>query len=149
MKRYLIHLFLLCVGLAKAGDVLANSPEQVVVAFQRDYKVWNDQSFQLKQNQDNHNRMSLAQKSWNELLKKYTKPDFRGEPIAFGSDSDHDPHQEKIMSTKIAGRITIITTKFTKQYYSPVYEYQLVKENDTWYLSQLFLVDDDGKYPSL
>jgi len=93
--------------------------------------------------------MLLAQKSWDQLLKKYTKPDFHGEPIAFGSDSDHDPNQEKIISTKIHGSTAIITTRFPMQYYSPVYEYHLKKENKNWYLSQVFLVDEDGKYPSL
>lgn len=149
MKRHLIHIFLLFVGLVNAGDVLANSPEQIVVAFQRDYKVWNNQSFQLHQSHNDSDVMSLAQKSWNDLLKRYTKPNFRGEPIAFGSESSHDPDQEKIISTKITERIATITTRFPKKYYSPIYEYQLFKENDNWYLSQIFLVDEDEKYPCL
>lgn len=93
--------------------------------------------------------MLQAQKGWNELLKKYTIPGFQGEPIAFGSESSHDPEQEKIISVQITEKIAVVTTKLSRQYYSPIYEYQLSKENDTWYLSQIFLVDDDGKYPSL
>ena len=82
-------------------------------------------------------------------MKKYTKPGFQSEPIAFGSESSHDPEQEKIISVQITEKIAVVTTKLSRQYYSPIYEYQLSKENDTWYLSQIFLVDDDGKYPSL
>lgn len=82
-------------------------------------------------------------------LKKYTKPDFEGEPIAFGSESSHDPEQEKIIATEITGNIAIVTTKVTQLYYSPIYEYHLVEQNNNWYLSQIFLVDEDGKYPSL
>ncbi|WP_330985925.1 MULTISPECIES: hypothetical protein [Enterobacterales] len=145
MKQLFIKL-LLSVGLFMAGDVLANTPEQVVISFQRDYKSWNDQSFQFHGEKD---AMLLAQKGWNELLSKYTKPGFQGEPIAFGSESSHDPEQEKILSTQITGGTAIVMTKLSKQYYSPIYEYQLFKEKDTWFLSQIFLVDDDGKYPSL
>lgn len=128
---------------------MANTPEQVVMAFQHDYKIWNDQSFQQSQTHDAKDIMPLAQKSWNELLKKYTAPDFAGEPIAFGSESSHDPDLEKVISTKITDDNAVVTTRLSQQYYSPVYEYQLFRDSNTWYLSQIFLVDEDGKYPSL
>lgn len=149
MKRRLIQLVLLSFGLFRAEEIMATTPEQVVIAFQHDYKTWNDRAFQQSQSHTAQERMLLAQKSWNELLKKYTKPDFEGEPIAFGSKSSHDPEQEKILSTKIKGHTAIVTTKLSQQYYSPVYEYHLFKQSNNWYLSQIFLVDEDGKYPSL
>ncbi|HFZ1497739.1 TPA: hypothetical protein ACIJT1_001462 [Citrobacter freundii] len=149
LKHLLIKLVMLSVGFLSAGDILANTPEQVITAFQRDYKYWNDQSFQRNQNYGKQEVMLLAQKGWNELLKKYTKPGFQGEPIAFGSESSHDPEQENIISVQITEKVATVTTRLSRQYYSPIYEYQLSKENDTWYLSQIFLVDDDGKYPSL
>jgi hypothetical protein len=40
---------MLNVGFLSAGDILANTPEQVITAFQRDYKSWNDPSFQRNQ----------------------------------------------------------------------------------------------------
>nr|WP_230323657.1 hypothetical protein [Citrobacter freundii] len=149
MKHLLIKLVMLSVGFLSAGNILANTPEQVITAFQRDYKSWNDQSFQRNQNYEKQEVMLLAQKGWNELLNKYTKPGFQGEPIAFGSESSHDPEQENIISVQITEKVATVTTRLSRQYYSPIYEYQLSKENDTWYLSQIFLVDDDGKYPSL
>lgn len=149
MQRVLIQLVLLSVSLFRAGEILANTPEQVVMAFQHDYKIWNDQTFQQSQTHDGKDIMPLAQKSWNQLLKKYTAPDFEGEPIAFGSESSHDPDLEKVISTKITGDNAVVTTRLSQQYYSPVYEYQLFRDINTWYLSQIFLVDDDGKYPSL
>ncbi|MGZ0453952.1 hypothetical protein ACTM55_17335 [Citrobacter freundii] len=144
----MIKLVMLSVGFLSAGDILANTPEQVITAFQRDYKYC-DQSFQRNQNYGKQEVMLLAQKGWNELLNKYTKPGFQGEPIAFGSESSHDPEQENIISVQISEKVATVTTRLSRQYYSPIYEYQLSKENDTWYLSQIFLVDDDGKYPSL
>ncbi|EML0363902.1 hypothetical protein RI835_003298 [Providencia rettgeri] len=149
MKRQLILLVLLSISIFKIGAIQAHTPEQVVIAFQYDYKIWNDQSFQQSQSSETKDTTLLAQKSWNELLKKYTKPDFEGEPIAFGSESSHDPEQEKIIATEITENIAIVTTKVTQLYYSPIYEYHLVKQNNSWYLSQIFLVDEDGKYPSL
>lgn len=149
MKRQLILLVLLSISIFKVGAIQAHTPEQVVIAFQYDYKIWNDQSFQQSQSSETKDTTLLAQKSWNELLKKYTKPDFEGEPIAFGSESSHDPEQEKIIATEITENIAIVTTKVTQLYYSPIYEYHLVKQNNSWYLSQIFLVDEDGKYPSL
>lgn len=50
LKHLLIKLVMLSVGFLSAGDILANTPEQVITAFQRDYKYWNDQSFQRNQN---------------------------------------------------------------------------------------------------
>lgn len=128
---------------------MANTPEQVVIAFQHDYKIWNDQTFQQSQTHDAKDIMPLAQKSWKQLLKKYTAPDFEGEPIAFGSESSHDPDLEKVISTKITDDNAVVTTRLSQQYYSPVYEYQLFRDSNTWYLSQIFLVDEDGKYPGL
>ncbi|EKT55837.1 MULTISPECIES: hypothetical protein [Morganellaceae] len=149
MKRQLILLVLLSISIFKVGDIQAHTPEQVVIAFQYDYKIWNDQSFQQSQSRETKDTTLLAQKSWNELLKKYTKPGFEGEPIAFGSESSHDPEQEKIIATEITENIATVTTKVTQLYYSPIYEYHLVKQNNSWYLSQIFLVDEGGKYPSL
>ncbi|EJD6370324.1 hypothetical protein AB6F62_20630 [Providencia huaxiensis] len=149
MKRQLIQLVLLSISIFKIGDTQAHTPEQVVIAFQHDYKIWNDQTFQQSQSHEAKDITLLAQKSWNELLKKYTKPDFKGEPIVFGSESSHDPEQEKVIAIKITENLAIVTTKFTQVYYSPIYEYHLVKQNNSWYLSQIFLVDEDGKYPSL
>lgn len=42
-----------------------------------------------------------------------------------------------------------IGSKVTQLYYSSIYEYHLVKQNNNWYLSQIFLNDEDGKYPSV
>jgi hypothetical protein len=130
-------------------SVMASSPEQLVVAFQHDYKIWNDESFQNRQPDNDGNAMRIAEQNYHALLKKYTKPDFRGEPIAYGSESSHDPLREKMTAQKIEDSRAIITTQVSGEYYSPVYEYHFVKENRKWYMTQLFLVDEDGKYPSL
>lgn len=69
MKRQLILLVLLSISIFKVGAIQAHTPEQVVIAFQYDYKIWNDQSFQQSQSSETKDTTLLAQKSWNELLK--------------------------------------------------------------------------------
>lgn len=55
----------------------------------------------------------------------------------------------KIIATVIIQNIANITTKVTQLYYSSIYEYHFVKQNNNWYLSQIFLIDEYGKYPSV
>lgn len=152
MKHCFIALCLLLTGFLNITDAIADTlstPEEIVVSFQRDYKEWNDRSFALHQTLDGHNVMKYAQQRWDELLKKYTLPNFKGEPVAFGSDTSHDPNQEKILSVVVENNSAIVKTRFPQPYYSPEYEYHLIKQNQRWYLTQLYLVDDDGKYPGL
>lgn len=152
MKRRFISLSLLTLTFLNIVPALAetiNTPTEVVISFQRDYKEWNDRSFALHQTHDDHSVMTQAQQSWDVLLKKYTLPHFQGEPIAFGSDASHDPELEKILSTVVENNSAIIKTRFPQPYYSPDYEYHLIKHHQRWYLTQIYLVDEDGKYPSL
>lgn len=149
MKRQITPALLLLTGLMGIHPALAATPEQLVVAFQHDYKVWNDQSFKNRQPSGNPDAMKVAEQRYSDMLKKYTRPDFHGEAIAYGSESSHDPAKEKITGKKVAANTAIITTTFAGEYYSPVYEYHFIKEGEQWYLTQLFLVDEDGKYPSL
>jgi hypothetical protein len=101
MKRQISHFLFLLAGLMGMTSVMASSPEQLVVAFQHDYKIWNDESFQNRQPDNDGNAMRIAEQNYHALLKKYTKPDFRGEPIAYGSESSHDPLREKMTAQKI------------------------------------------------
>lgn len=129
-------------------EAMATSPEQMVVAFQHDYKIWNDESFQNRR-PDDVNAMKTAEQNYAALLKKYTQPDFHGEPVAYGSDASHDPAREKIIGKNIQKHEAVITTQLSAEYYSPVYEYHFKQEKQKWYLTQIYLVDEDGKYPSL
>lgn len=82
------------------SEAMATTPEQMVVAFQHDYKIWNDESFQNRR-PDDVNAMKTAEQNYAALLKKYTQPDFHGEPVAYGSDASHDPAREKIIGKNI------------------------------------------------
>jgi hypothetical protein len=55
--------------------------------------------------------MRIAEQNYHALLKKYTKPDFRGEPIAYGSESSHDPLREKMTAQKIEDSRGVVTRR--------------------------------------
>ncbi|WP_240042990.1 hypothetical protein [Photorhabdus luminescens] len=141
----LLNGALLSTGQAKQ----VNSPGALVRAFQQDYLTWNNHAFALHDTHAPAQVMPLAQKSWDRLLTKYTLPGFKGEPIAFGSDAAHDPQCEQILSVKVHDNKAVVTTRFPQTYYTSVYEYHLMSQHHRWYLTQIYLVDDSGKYPSL
>jgi len=126
-----------------------SSPAALVRAFQADYLHWNNQLLAIKENQTSDSVMSAAVKTYSEMLTKYTLPDFVGEPVAFGSESLHDPAKEKILTVKTHGGTAVVTTEFPGEYYTPTYEYHLVYQQHRWYLTAVDLVDEDGKFPSL
>ncbi len=125
------------------------SPEILVRQFQQDYMEWNDQAFSLRDSKPNE-YMDLEGKAWRTLLTKYTLPDFVGEPIAFGSESSHDPNKEKILSVKNTNNIAVVTTQYlVPDGYSPIHEYHLIFQDGRWYLTQVYLADEGQLYPGL
>lgn len=125
------------------------SPESLVRQFQQDYMEWNDHAFSLRELKPN-DYMNLADIAWRTLLTKYTLPDFVGEPIAFGSESSHDPSKEKTLSVKNTNNIVVVTTQYlVPDGYSPIYEYHLIFQDGRWYLTQVYLSDEGQLYPGL
>lgn len=125
------------------------SPETLVRQFQQDYMEWNNHAFSLRDSKPNE-YMELAGKTWRALLTKYTLPDFVGEPIAFGSESSHDPKKEKILSVKHANNTAVITTQYiVPDGYSPIHKYHLIFQDERWYLTQIYLSDEGQLYPGL
>ena len=126
-----------------------DTPESLVKSFQADYLSWNNHALKVDSAHASIKAMELAEESYKKLLSKYTLPGFKGEPIAYGSEPAHDPQKENIISSAINGDNAIVRTEFPKPYYSPIYEYHLVKAQGRWYLNQVYLVDDEGHYPGL
>jgi len=97
--------------------------------------------------------MDRAEAEYEKVLAKYCRPGFKGEPIAFGSHSSHDPSHEKIVSVVVESNKAIVKTKHTKRRASlemeDDYEYHLSFDDARWYLEQVYYVDADGKYEGL
>lgn len=147
MKR-LIPLLLGLFSLSQNANGM-DTPDSLVKSFQADYLSWNNYALKADSAHKSIKAMELAEDSYKKLLSKYTQPGFKGEPIAYGSESGHDPQKEKIISSVRTGDNAIVRTEFSRPYYSPIYEYHLVNAQGCWYLNQVYLVDDNGHYPSL
>ncbi|EJE8558787.1 hypothetical protein [Vibrio vulnificus] len=129
------------------------SPRLLVKSYLIDYKDWNDKAYKLRKAEANHSggAMQLANELYKKnILSKYCQSDFVGEPIAFGSESSHDPENETIVTEEMIENRAIITTKHTNSTgFVADYEYRMIKSNGKWFLEAVDYVDSDGKYPGL
>ena len=148
MKRSVLTTLLMFSLVASAAD-WNSTPEALVRSFQVDYLAWNKTAFALDTKLGVSNAMPKVESEYSSLLRKYTLPSFKGEPIAYGGDSSHDPTKERTLSVKINGDHATVRTEFPDPIYTPIYEYELVKSKERWYLTQVYLVDEDGRYPGL
>jgi hypothetical protein len=130
-----------------------DSPQAVVHEFIHDYFRWNLAALQLELD-DPDGGLARAEKLYQILLDKFCEPGFVGEPIAFGSDSSHDPSREKIVLEEISGDHAVIkhaaikTTQQDEHGFVIDYEYRLMLRQ-RWFLLAVDYVDADGSYPSL
>lgn len=129
------------------------TPRSLVESFIGDYQRWNDNahSLSLAEAEYTGEAMKMAKDLYHKnIISKYCKSNFKGQPIAFGSDSAHDPKREVILTEEISGDKAIITTQHTNSNnFVADYEYRLIKENSRWLLEAVDYVDQDGKYSSL
>jgi hypothetical protein len=129
-----------------------NSPTSLVLSFISDYYNWNKFAFGLSRGGKDNSRqvIELAEKKYDELLRKYCLPGFKGVAISFGSESIHEPEQEVVVSEEVIDSEAIIRTIHSGRFsFVSKYEYRLVKKSSRWYLEAVDYVDSDGKYPSL
>lgn len=130
-----------------------DSPKSLVQSYINDYQQWNDEAYRLSEAEvvRTVKAMEKAEMLYqNNILSKYCQKGFKGESVAFGSESSHDPEHEVILTEKIEFNKATITTKHTDSSgFVADYEYRLQKNNGRWFLEAVDYVDPDGKYPSL
>jgi hypothetical protein len=150
LLRCLGWVALIFCATATAG-IPARSPSAIVREFLVDYSRWNHDAFVARASgvSDVHE----AEAAYKLLLKKYCKPGFRGEPIAFSSQPLHSPEDETIASDTIDGSQSIVRTRHkTIQAGTEVidtYEYHFFLENGHWYLEQVYYVSNGELVPGL
>jgi len=148
MKKLI--LLILCAATFAFADDAKRGPEQLVLAFMRDYMAWNDRSYLASKGNHSQAVNRKIESDYQALLRKYCRPDFSGEPIAYGSESSHDPAKEKIVSVSIASSSAVVATQHTGDTgFVADYEYQFVFTKGRWYLEQVYYVDEGKKYPGL
>jgi hypothetical protein len=148
MKRLLLTALLMLSMTTAAAD-WNSTPEALVRSFQADYLAWNNTAFALDTKLGVSNAMPNVEREYSTLLRKYTLPSFHGEPISYGGDSSHDPSKERTLFVKTDRDRATVRTEFPDPIYTPIYEYELVKAGGRWYLTQVYLVEEEGRYPGL
>lgn len=129
------------------------TPQQIVLAFIEDYFNWNALATRLcdkEEHADDGDPLDKAEQKYQELIGRYCLPGFEAEPIAFGTESSHDPALEVIVEAHIHQDTAIIKSKHTNASgFISDYEYRLTRQGDRWYLDAVNYIDDEGSYPSL
>lgn len=132
-----------------------DTPRTLVQSFISDYQKWNDKAHSLSEAEVEveytGEAMNMAKSLYHKnIISKYCKPNFKAQPIAFGSDSSHDSEHEVILKEEIDGdKATIITQHTDSNDFVADYEYRLIKESGRWFLEAVDYVDSDGKYSGL
>ena len=88
-----------------------SSPEEFILSFARDYKVWNDFCINQAESNEDHNK---SQKLYELFLKPYILDGIRTQLASYGTESSFDPDRIKFIKfEKFSTEIRVI---FTAQY---------------------------------
>ena len=135
-----------------AATVEALGPEDLVRAFIADYESWNKFAYQVS-SQGPGGGLAAAESAYVALLRVFCPPHHQHQPIAFGSDSNHDSARETIVSAEFAADSCVVKTRHTKTggrlTIAQDYEYHLKKMGQRWFLTSILYVVADGKYEGL
>ncbi len=146
---YLIILSLLTQHGVMSQEIKSNDPSKLTIEFIKDYKKWNDYAYNLSQTKNNDENI---EKEYKKIISKYCQLGKIHQGISFGSDSNHCPEKEKISKEIIKTNSAIIKTKFKdpkNSFRDADYEYHFIKIENNWFLEEVYLVDEDGKYEGL
>lgn len=128
------------------------SPEQITLAFIQDFKSWNDYAYSLRVS-GVERAMSKAEESYDDLIDKYCPESYTRQPIAFGSESDHDPVNETIQGFDLDGNRATVHTKHERRLggldLSNFYDYSFERVGGRWYLVSVAVVIDGEKHEGL
>ncbi len=127
------------------------TPTELTQEFIVDYKKWNDFAYAQK-DVEGKPTDSQIEKMYDDIILKYCSPNKTYQGLAYGSESDHCPEQEKILEETVDGTRAIVKTTFTNKKFAFIahdYEYHFMFVDSKWILEELYLVDKEGKYKSL
>ena len=148
----IIYLLIICLvsNLIEAQEIISNTPSEITIEFIKDFKKWNDFAYNLSLN--NNNSDDLIEFEYKKIITKFCQATKSHQGISFGSHSDHCPEKEKISKEIIKTNSAIIKTKFKdpkNSFRDADYEYHFIKIKNNWFLEEVYLIDEDGKYEGL
>jgi hypothetical protein len=128
------------------------SPEEITLAFIRDYKEWNDYAMELDGSGDEKAGWNIG-KAYDDIILKYCRKSLEYQPLAYGSESSHAPENEKVLKVEQGEHTATVHTKHERMVanvdLSNLYEYSFEKEAGRWYLVSVAVVIDGEKYDGL
>ena len=126
-------------------------PETIVKAFITDYCQWNDRAYERSKSSGvSEEILDEAESEYAELLRRYCRPGFSGQTIAFGSHSSHSPRTETIREIILEGEhATVKTVAVDSLGFEANYEYSLAFADGRWFLEAVDYIDEEGRYPGL
>lgn len=146
-----IYLFILSLvpSLIISQEIRLKTPSEITLEFIKDFKKWNDFAYNLSLN---NNSEDLIESEYKKIIIKFCQATKSHQGISFGSHSDHCPEKERISKEIIKKDTAIIKTKFKdpkNSFLDAEYEYHFIKIENNWFLEEVYLVDEDGKYEGL
>ena len=150
MKIFYLFILSLVTHLVQSQENHFNTPSEITMEFIKDFKKWNDFAYNLSL--ENRNYDEQIELEYKKIISKFCKENKIHQGISFGSHSNHSPEFEKITKAIVKKESAIIKTKFidpSNSFRNANYEYHFVKIENKWFLEEVYLVDNDGKYEGL
>ena len=150
MKIIYLLILSLVSNLIQAQEIISNTPSEMTLEFIKDFKKWNDYAYNLSLERSDNNE--IIELEYKKIISKFCKENKKHQGISFGSHSNHSPEFEKITKAIVKKESAIIKTKFidpNNSFRNANYEYHFVKIENKWFLEEVYLVDEDGKYEGL
>jgi hypothetical protein len=132
-----------------------SEPTDVVLSFIADYCRWNNAALKRQDRAEGSEKREEkadrdTAREWAALIKKYCRSGFKGESIAYGMPSMHDPAAEKVVSAKPRGDGCVVkTTSTDSDDFTQDFEYRLSRGKTRWYLESVKVVIDGKLFESL
>ncbi len=152
LTLYLLAILLTMSGVVIADDIAKMSPEKLTLSFIKDFKDWNDYAMSLEESYDEKSGWKIG-RAYDDLILKYCRESLKYQPLAYGSESRHNPEKEKIINVKKGEKSAIVYTKHERRIgnadLSNFYEYRFEWEANRWFLTSVAVVIDGMRYEGL
>lgn len=133
------------------------TPTQITNSYIVDYRKWCEAAWALSEEAlaagkrvDKHEWIGPVY-YWGIIVRyTYEGRDYQG--LAYGNIPAHHPDQESVQSESIDGESAVVETLYQHpqmDFIQNRFEYHFERREDQWRLLEVYLVDDEGKYPGL
>ncbi|MDH3298349.1 MAG: RhsIA family immunity protein, partial [Gemmatimonadota bacterium] len=111
---------------------------------------WEVAAYQTSERNDSLAAMNMAKETYAALIREWCVPDLTPQPMSYGSDPNHGPDTEQLVSAAIVGDLCRVRTQHTNSTgFASDYEYHLRLIGGDWLTEQLYYVDQGEKYEML